>query len=269
MKFGWHCLFIKNLKELCVNLEDSFQNTIDSCIPIEWEEDTITLKIISAMWKQYQTTLISHRGTLQINWQPYKLKKTQSLEQRFGDIAILVNILFSDGTSSRGAGFLEAKKRNLDSRKFDAIKQKQFQRILTHAPHAQVLLYDNMAIKNFSDLGFSNPRSHNPLAAQIPRTKSITSPMNYVHTNNLNDEKIYNTSLPFSYQLCYRYFQGFDLEYDDAYSSILQGIKPFSEKMNERGFPQYLMIFSVSYGRFPYDGVAKISISPEHYEKIQ
>lgn len=253
-----------------MNFESTIRNEIDACIPMSWDEDTITYNIIQKLWTTYQTTLISNTNSLHVEWQPYKLTKKRSMEQRFGDVAIIVHILFADGTSLRGVGFLEAKKRDIHSRKFDSIKKNQFQRILTNAPHAQVLLYDHLETKHFSDLGLPKTRIANPLIPSIPTTKSLSSPMNFVYENDLNDEEIYNVSLPFSYQLCFRYLQGFDLEYDaTTHLAAVQGVEELSKDMSDAGFPEYLMAFSVSLGESSIRNVIPHSISTEYYEKFQ
>src|SRR5690554_4811639 len=82
-----------------------------------------------------------------INWQLYKLKGT--FENKFGDIALIVNINYRDGTSVNGAAFLEAKKRDWRKTTFGTMKLPQAKKILKNAPHSQYLLYDYEEITNF------------------------------------------------------------------------------------------------------------------------
>jgi hypothetical protein len=109
-----------------------------------------------------------------------------------------------------GYAYLEAKRRYSDAKgqpRFDELGATQLKRILDNTPHAQVLLYDYDAIAwNYDatrDAEIFRP---------IPTAHAVTLPMNLTLALGVRNAALYRYSVPFAFQLCYRYWQGLDLE---------------------------------------------------------
>lgn len=175
---------------------------------------------------------------MKINWTAFKLRGKN--ENKFGDIALLVNIHYHDGDNLEGVAFLEAKKRNKNQTKFGAVKTAQLKRIYKNAPSSMMLLFDYEDITQFIETGIFLER-WNWLVLK-PCTCSVVVPINTILHVRKKDTTLYKFSIPFSYQLFFRYFQGFDLEFRELPIKIAKGYAA------HKGVPTYLVIVSIGFG---------------------
>lgn len=82
-------------------------------------EDFITRSILKEIRNRLDSLVLGDlKERMQIEWLPYKL--TGRAENKFGDIALLVNIHHQDGDAIEGVAFLEAKKRDAKKMNFGA-----------------------------------------------------------------------------------------------------------------------------------------------------
>src|SRR5690606_1984238 len=110
----------------------------------------ITLKLLSELNVALSSIELEgedYRRT--VEWESYKLRG--KYETNFGDIAIVVNINYRDGTHLDGVAFLEAKRRDWRKTTFSAMNDIQLKRVLLNAPRAHYLLYDYEDITGFSN----------------------------------------------------------------------------------------------------------------------
>jgi len=185
---------------------------------------------------------------MKILWTAYKQKGTS--ERTFGDIALYIKIAYQDGDKLEGVAFLEAKKRYENKITFDAIKPNQLKRIYKHAPHSMILLYDYEEIIRKTFWWVLLP----------VRTHTVIVPLNVVLPTEKKDMTLYKFSSPFSYQLCFRYFKGRDLEFSKEAIQTAQGF------MQKRGMPKNLITISIAYGRAEID--REFEINREMYHLI-
>jgi hypothetical protein len=136
-------------------------------------------------------------------------------EHNFGDIGVVINIHFNDRDSLEGVGFIEAKIRNKAKGNYASFEAPQVDRIHSNAPHSFLLLYDfapaqiecrniDVPFRSFCKVCYSD---------LYEGTHAIVVPMNIVLTKEKLNQQIYRFALPLSYQLCFRYILGFDLNF--------------------------------------------------------
>ena len=237
--------------KFCFQVEKVLKSVIDDCYPYEWHEDHITRDILKGLRKSFRdVTLFGYRYQLNINWEVYKYTGTP--EHLYGDVAVLVKIRFRNGDLSEGVGFLEAKKRSIDSNRFDSLKNTQLKDIMSNAPQAFLLLYDYENIttfinsicylNDFDDYGekyLQGFDKHGHFPRFSSETYCVVAPANLITSTSPKTTSLYNRSLPLSYQLCYRYLFGFDLEYDSTAIDIAKGYP------QQRRYPRYVMVIRV------------------------
>jgi hypothetical protein len=138
---------LEDLGSYQLELEDLINETVTSCDNSnEWEEDHITLEIIRNLQRKVShfSQLVADRR-LKVAWSAYRQNR-----KNWGDLGLLVNIRYGDGSELKGGAILEAKKRTRNSLSFDAIKATQLESIETNARHAMLLLYDYEKITQFA-----------------------------------------------------------------------------------------------------------------------
>jgi hypothetical protein len=229
-----------------IGVESILRNQVKRSYPRYWNEDTITLNILRA----FETLLYNleiegpFEQEIKVNWQAFKF--SGKAEHTFGDVAILVHVNYYDGDSIEGAAFLEAKKRYKNQTKFEAMKKKQLRHIYHNAQTSMALLFDYEDITSFAhtDLFQTSLKRYNGLFWK-PGTSAVTVPIKTILATNKGDTSVYKFSVPFSYQLFFRYFQAFDLEFSEPPISIAKG---FALKI---GAPKYLAVVSVGMGTEP------------------
>jgi hypothetical protein len=196
---------------------------------------------------------------MRIEWTAFKLSG-KKVESKFGDIALLTKLNYQDGDTLEGVAFLEAKKRNRNKTTFGAIRTNQLKRIRKNAPSSVALLYDYTDITDFADTGiFKNTRQW---LIRKPCTCSVIVPIRTVLHVGKKDMSLYKFSIPFSYQLLFRYFQGFDLEFGEMPINAAKGY--YSAKF---GAPTYLVIVSVGFGKA--EPVTDIDFNRDLFRKME
>jgi len=243
---------------LLTKLEMILRENVADNFPQYWDENHITLSILKEFGRALNMVKIDDFGRkMKIEWNAFKLKGKN--ETKFGDVAILVNVVHYDGDRMEGVAFLEAKKRYPRGVEFTSINQDQVSRILKNAPRSMALLYDYDGVTQFADIEGKSKRWE---WFEWKRcTCCVTVPMNILSVLNKKDITLYKFSLPFSYQLVFRYFQGFDLEFEKQPVAIAKG---FSREM---GTPTYLVIASLSQGRHEPD--KSIEYNSEIYAALE
>jgi len=222
-----------------LEVERILQEQVKNSFPTDWDEDFITMNTLREIRKKLNIVKIKgfKRG-MKIEWTCFKLGRPP--EKKFGDVALLMNISYQDGDKIEGVAFLEAKKRTIGKIKFEAMKTAQLKRICRNAPSSMTLLFDYEDVTQFANTeAFSERWSWLVLK---PCTCSVVVPINTILSVGKKDTTLYKFSLPFSYQLFFRYFQGFDLEFRESSIKIAKGYAI------KKGVPKYLMVISVAFG---------------------
>lgn len=230
-------------------LEGILEEQTTDNYPEDWDEDFITRSILKEMRNRLTpVTVFGLRQRMKIKWFAYKQAGTQ--ERNFGDIALLVEIQYQGGDRVEGVAFFEAKKRSVNKTVFSEIRFPQLRRINRNATHSMVLLYDYEDITQFADF---NARMGYPWSwfEWKACTYSVVVPISIVLNKNKKDTSLYKFSLPLSYQLFFRHFQGFDLEFQRKTIDIAKGYD------KQKGTPKYLVIASIALGKAePYTDIS-------------
>ena len=230
-----------HVQKFLIELELILREQVRDHFPVDWDEDTITRNILKGLRTKLKSVKISGlKSSMKIIWSAFKI--TGKPETRFGDVALLVNITHQDGDRIEGVAFLEAKKRDIDTTKFGAMKIPQVVRICGNAPRSMALLYDYEDVTQFA-----NPHPKLFILEDWfewkPCTCSVVVPANIIVDTKRTDTRLYKFALPFSYQLFFRYFHGFDLEFEKESIDIAKGYAP------SKGLPTYLIVACVAFGK--------------------
>lgn len=245
----------RNELDLIAKIEEKFGPTISSCFPYEWNEDHITFSMLKSIRKDFSSFAFWGWGLREsVNWSAYKY--SGKLENKYGDIGVLVKLVYRDGRVLEGIGFVEAKRRYQGKLTFDALKIPQLRRIKKNFPHSYLLLYDYEPITGFIGNHALAPSesplntSYKGLASQ-PFTHALAVQTHTALATTAKDQSLYKHGIPFSHLLVNRYFNGLDLEFDEE---ILNHVKGFN---SDRGFVSYLIEATV------YEPGARIDEEPQ------
>jgi len=254
------------LVEFTGRLENVIRDSICGVSGHEWNEDFITLNLLRDLRNGLSSSrFIGRDRKSDINWQLYKLKGT--FENKFGDIALIVNINYRDGTSVNGAAFLEAKKRDWRKTTFGAMKLPQAKKILKNAPHSQYLLYDYEEITNFlngslylEELSYYHHRRGWSVPL-VPVTRAVCVPINLAVETASKDTLLYRHGIPLSQMLSNRYFQGLDLEFDDTSKKIATGF------LKKFGLSKFVVKIDIAEPGADV-GNNNLRVNPQEYQQI-
>jgi hypothetical protein len=228
-------------------------------------EDGITIEILKNFRKKFEQAEITDLAIpTKLLCGAYKYTKKYKLEQRFGDIAVLVKIHYKDKSTLEGIGFLEAKKREEATGRFGAFKIKQIKRIYNNAPNSFVLTYDykpannqskdiDLTLRDNSKAFLLNRDSIVAIPLGSPLvTSAVVIPNNIILREKKLKVSLYRNAIPFCYQLCYRFLLGFDLNFTE---STVKPAKNFIDNLR----CEHIMVFDVLQGDIQTDNLASNS----------
>ncbi len=234
-----------SMKSLTTELESIVYENIRGNYPGNWDSDAMTRALFSDMKRLFHDKTIRTPGnTITSSWSLQRLRNDRD-DKLLGDIALLLQISYHDGQVVRGAAFLDIAEKDAGKNTFSRLNKNRIKKLLSVAPHAGMLLYDYDAIAGMafpstaaSIIG-SDPHNWNNW---IPYTHAATVPANLVMPLDNKTTGLYKVSLPLSYQLCYRYLYGLDLDYTPASVETAAGLR------SERGNTKFLIMIAVSHG---------------------
>ncbi|OHD67437.1 MAG: hypothetical protein A2W19_03145 [Spirochaetes bacterium RBG_16_49_21] len=233
-----------NMKNLSFELESLIYTNIKESYPENWNRELLTRSIFSDMKKLFHGKKIHTPGSaIKSLWHLYQLKKNS--DSIFGDAAIIMQISYHDGQIVHGAAFYDIAEKEPAKNSFSVLNKNRLRKLSSFAHHAQLLLYDydpiaGMAFPSTADsvIGYHPPIWSN----WIPYTHAVTVPANLAFTLGLKTTGLYKVSVPFSYQLCYRYLYGLDLDFNKQQLETAAGVN------TARGNPKFLIQISASHG---------------------
>lgn len=233
-----------NEKDLIRLVEDCIDSAIRENYPHDWYEDQITRDIC----KNLRNKLGRIRNVIgyspwsarRIRWTTYK--QTGAKETKWGDVAVLVDIVFKDGTRLEGVGFLEAKKRILKKASFDELRERQLKTISKNAPLAQLLFYDyEPSTASSESVVVTDWESPYENASLLTNSRVVCMPIGAVLAGGIRSREQLYTSIPFSHQLVNRYLNGFDLHHREELVNTIKG------HVSGAALPQFLLRVLVRY----------------------
>lgn len=235
-------LIKSNFLKFCQKLEQKLQEEIEDSFPDKWNEDYISLRLVSTLGKMRYHQIKFFNSYNNILILPYK--QTGKVETKFGDIAIVLDIEFRDGDKIKGVAFLEAKRYYKEHNDYHKLDFDQLKRINSNAPHSKLLLYDFNHVTKLAPTGLDSSRGTGGMLPKIPATYISNINSNTAIKHNKKDSSLHKLAIPFSYQFTYRYLNGMDLEFDE--DKIKSALGYYNEKY---GTPKFLVMVTIKPGK--------------------
>jgi hypothetical protein len=234
----------EGMKILNNELESLVTSNVRDNYPGNWKSEHITSSLFSSLKKLFHGRSIhTPGGSLKTFWRLKIL--SEDTEATCSDLAIIFQIAYHDGQTSRGVVFYDVAEKDPGKNTFSKLSRNKFRKMLAFAPHSQLLLYDYDTITGMafpstveSIIG-SHPLNWNNW---IPFTHAVSVPAGVALPLDIKNTGLYKISLPLSYQLCYRNFYGLDLDYTAPALETAAGIR------TGRGLPRILVMISVTHG---------------------
>jgi hypothetical protein len=238
--------------------------------PADWDEDTLTRNILIEFRKRFSNKVIrDYKEDFKLSINTFKLSG-KVMETNYGDIAFIVKRVYKDGDQLEGVGFLEAKRRYKKNNIFTAYKTPQLEKINTNSPQSRLLLYDYSPITEFAPVfyeptyyDYNHYQYHHNILKSLPTTYAVTTPINVALALNKKDTTLYKISLPFSYQIAFRYFYSLDLDFNKDILSLVKGYP--NEKL---GLPTYTVFITVSPANHSSDAI-QLDFNNELYQPLE
>jgi hypothetical protein len=215
-RWAWH-----------LHMKGVIDNVLSSAYPRSWDEDFITRDILRELRKEYKDIEITQERVMKksskLTWDIFKNTKKGKIEQKYGDIGIIVQILYPNGNHIEGVAFIEAKRIYYPEVKFTGLKLKQLKTLSNNSFSHRTVFYDYIQ---------SSECGEGPLALGLPTKHLIAL------DNNTRD--IYPYCEQFSYILTNRYLQGYELDYAPDSINSLKGFADAS------GGVDYLIVSQIT-----------------------
>src|SRR4030042_5277042 len=232
------------LRSLNFEMESLVYASVKENFPGNWDGDFITRSLLSNMKRLLNKKNIRTPGNvIKSYWSLHQLKDKS--DTTLGDITFIVQVSYHDGQISKGAVFHAATLKDPGKNTFSSLNKNYYRKLISVAPHSQILLFDYDTITGMafpstaaSIIG-NHPHSWNNW---IPFTHAVTVPANLALSLDIKTTGLYKVSLPLSYQICYRYLYGLDLDHSTTALETAAGIK------KDRGNPKFMVLIAVSHG---------------------
>lgn len=227
-----------------VSFENRVFHHIKGAYPQNWEEDYLTHTLMMQMRDFFHFKRFRLPGDLvRTRWKLYQLNDPPV--NPLADAVLLFSILYHDGTVLEGAAYIMARKKDPDKNTFSTLRKDQLKKLHSVGADARLLLYDydpitGMAFPSVPDTTAGTyPHSWDNW---VPYTHVAAVPSSTALALGAKTTGLYKTALPLSYQLCFRWFFGLDIEYGPAALETAKGNRP------GRGTANFLACVSVSHG---------------------
>ena len=233
-----------SIKGLVYEIESLLYACTRDRYPSRWDRKEIDAALLDGLAGLFNNRSIHVPGN-RIKTSMSVLDNTGDDENALTGFALLVRIAFHDGQVCEGAGFLETAAKDPEKNTFSSMRKDHLRRLHSISQHARVMLYDYDSIT-----GMAFPATPEAVIGSfphtwdswLPATQGAAVPANCAMQLGQKNTGLYKTAVPFSYQLCYRYIYGLDLDYSTAALDIARGFK------TERGNPGHLVLMTVTHG---------------------
>lgn len=216
-RFDWHKA-----------VDRTIRNALAKCYPRDWkDEDHLTRSLLSALRDEHSNVTIERDkvigGNTKCHWDIYKNTKEHGIEQKHGDIGVLVQLRFDNTKILEGVAFLEAKRIYHDpvddsKSKFTALDKSQLEKYCNNSSFHRTVFYDYLS------------------TSSSPAAVSLTLPTRHLLAIGKDNREIYSYCEYLSYCLTNRYFQGYELDFDP---DLVKSVKGF---LGTNGGIKYLIV---------------------------
>jgi hypothetical protein len=228
---------VPSLAHLYLSIERSLSALLERAVRRAWQEDHLSYSVCELMSARAPMRFRSARGD-EVRVDIEIFKNDGVVEERHGDIAVVVSLAREGVPDLFGLGFLEAKRRYTGTGRFDKFSAQQLATIERNTPHALLLLYD------YEDIVFNADVSReDEVLEQVTHTRAAVVPVNLARALDVKSTRLYQYSAPLGHQLCYRYLHGLDLDLVGSPDSML-GFFPSADLL-----PEFVVRMRVSHGQ--------------------
>ena len=233
-----------SMKSLTYELESVIYASVKERYPSSWDADIITATLFAGMKNTlHGKRILTPGNVMHSRWQMYRLAGRR--DDAFCDIALIVQVSYHDGQIVRGAAFLDIAEKDPQKNTFSRLNKTRMKKISSAGHGSRILLYDydpitGMAFPSTAEsvIGTS-PHSWN---AWLPYTHAVAVPAGLALALDCKTTGLYKASLPLSYQICYRYLYGLDLDFGKQALDIASGMR------TDRGSPGFLILVAAAHG---------------------
>lgn len=213
-------------------MEETLADGISSFTKDLWKEDAITIDVIKRVRAVLDGAQIEGDSrTARIVARAFKADG--AVEEKYGDIAVLLRITYRDGQVLQGVAFYEAKRRDWDKNTLPAATKKQLAAMHRATYDGRLLVFDRdrvvsaLAETSYAPWWDRYRRIGDPMVA--PVTHALAIPLGPVLETARFDTSLYKFGTPFGCQLVLRNLQGLDL---DHHASRLHAANGYAERMD-------------------------------------
>ncbi len=237
---------------LAHQVETELRHEIDSRSLDRWDEDAISDSIIARIRRVLDGAQLEDNQSHVVAISTALYKARGKVENKYGDLALLLSFEFRDGTVLEGAAFYEAKLRDWHGTKLPSARKDQFNRLNRHLWKGSLLIYDRDPVPV--------PLQQLAVPGQAPAfdldgayigwrlrpewisTNAVSIPLNIVVATNRFDTSLYKFGHSFAFQVCLRNLLGLDLEHDPENLNAAKG------QLTKYGVPKRLLVVAVRRG---------------------
>ena len=199
--------------DLTREFEQSFAEGISAFTKDLWKEDAITIDLVKRIRGiLHGQTIHGESSASRIISRVFKADG--SLEEMYGDLAIVLRIRYRDGQTLDGVAFYEAKRRDWDKNTFPAGKKSQLRNMHRALWNARLLVFDRertvARLSEITDAPWWWDRDHPPPSLVAPVTQAFSIPLGPVLEAKRLDTSLYKFGTAFGCQLALRNLQGLD-----------------------------------------------------------
>ncbi len=249
---------------LMKKFEEKINDVLTTNFPRYWRENSLSENILKALLDPSNSLSRNNlTPSIKIRWDAYKFEG--KIEQQHGDIAVIVVREVKGSKPLTGVGFLEAKKRIRGKSNYSSIKTTQLERILKNTPRAYVLLYDyevkivkvplfeptlhlGEVLHHLVKLSKTSSIDKRGSLDEDWQTRAFAVPANLVLALNTKKSHLVEYGLPLSYVLCFRFFQGYDLDFDNE---IVQKVRYRTQEFEDINYILVVAIGEVADDQIP------------------
>jgi hypothetical protein len=233
--------------ELARVVEHKFIAEIRTFTNDMWKEDTVTINLLRRVRDALDEVVVEGYAD-RVATTARLFKADGSIEERYGDAAILVRIDYRDGHTLNGVAFYEAKLRHWTDPKIPEAKKKQLQKMHSNLWNGHLVIFDRERVEipvagiAQGPLWWEDHPRIGVVTRLAPVTNAITMPLGPVLQSAKLDTSLYKFGTAWSSQIVLRNLQGLDLDHDE---DVLEESTGYADK---KEVPKHVLAVGVKYG---------------------
>lgn len=234
---------MRSSKNLTATMEEDFSRIAASTFHENWNEVNVLQDLVSTLGNSLHNQAIkTPTGNFTISWRNYRHGKPDP--DHASTWSLVTSIKFHDGQYLEGVHLVSMKVRESEKNSFAGLRKDHTKKYHSITPCSSLVLMDydpvaGMAFPASPETIMGNqPHSW---SSWIPYTNAAAVSTGSVIALSSKNTGLYRTSVPLSYLLAYRLFNGLDLDHSKSALEICTGNKP------EKLIPGFISYIHISY----------------------